>query len=72
MREPLIGTRVLYDRGFCPGVSDLVVAFVSRLTLNIALRGELLLPLYFDGKMNMRRASRVGHRLDGAEHILAG
>src|SRR5262245_23979174 len=47
------------------------VALVARVPLDITLRSEFLLAFHSDGEVNMRRAARVGNRLDGAEQVFA-
>src|ERR1043166_7607654 len=48
------------------------VARVLRLAFDVTLRGPFLAPLHLQGEMNVARAARVQHRLDGAEIVLAG
>src|SRR5207249_833298 len=52
--------------------SEDTVALVLRLAFDVTLCGPLLAALHFEGEMNVPRAARVQHRLDGAEIILAG
>src|SRR5262249_49969040 len=55
-------------------VADAVVnavAGVARVAANVALRGEFALPADLDLEVDVRRAPRVGHRLDRAEVIPA-
>ena len=47
------------------------VACVVRLTLDIHLRDQTPLPWHMDGKMNVRRPTRIRYRPDGAEPILS-
>src|SRR5579872_3994963 len=77
----LADTRLLHrgegddDRGSLPRIADAhknAVPRVPRLAADVALGGEPVPPLHLDGEVDMRRASRVGDRFDGAEVVLAG
>src|SRR5690606_29670097 len=48
------------------------VLLVRRLALDVALRREQLLPAVLDLEMNVRRATRIFHRLDRAKQVFAG
>ena len=48
------------------------ITLVAGLALDVTLRNQLLAAFHLDRVMNVRGASRIRHRLDGAEEILAG
>src|SRR5262245_31422368 len=67
--------REIDDDGFADfGIANALedrVALVARVPLDVALGGELLQPFHFNGEMNMRRATGIGNRFDGAEQVFA-
>src|SRR2546422_8712270 len=47
------------------------VFFIAGMTLDVALGGQQFFAALFDLVVNVRRAARIRHRLDGAEQIFA-
>ncbi len=72
--RPFDWEKVDYDGGAGLGITNAVedeVARVSWMSLDVALRGELVPPLHLDGKVNVRRAPGVRNGLDGPKVVLA-
>lgn len=63
------------DYGFAglriANASENHVALVSRIAFDIALRGELVAPFHLHGEVNVRSATGIWNRLDGAEQVFA-
>src|SRR5262245_16800359 len=60
----------LAELGIANALEDGIL-LVARISLDVALRAELLLPLHFNDEVNMRRATGVRNGFNGAKQVIA-